>query len=1766
MKKILFIIYIIFSFHNLEAKTIDEFTAKKVATNFINRQLKNGKTIDLETNYISTKKDINSVILYTNFYVFNIVDGEGFVIVSADDNIEPILGYSLEKDFEIEKIPSQVSNWLEDYSVQIGIVIEKKISSKLASTKWNNLLANIIIKEKSLPTAVKPLLKTTWNQNPYYNDLCPLDNGVRTVTGCVATAMAQAMKYWNYPATGIGSHSYTAGTYGTQSADFGATTYNWANMPNNVNSTNTEVAELMYHCGVAIEMNYGTAASGGSGAQNTYNSYYSPYPSTHLALIDYFKYDANSIESIYKRNYTDQTWTDKIKSELTEARVVVFEGNSGSGSSGHCFVADGFDINNLIHFNWGWGGYYNGYFSVTRLIPSGTGTGGGAGDYSSSQGAIIGIKPPTTVAPIADFTASSTITNVGSTITLSDLSTNIPSSWTWTITPSTFTYENGTSNNSKFPEVTFTAIGQYTVTLSATNSIGTGSLTKTAYITVQPTLPSQVCKTLTNFSTTDPKVNYWITGGGYMAGHNVSKLEEYAEYYSSYTPYSHISGVVLEFAHAEASNNTNTITVNLYSNNNGSPGAVLTSKSVKLEDIVNDVNNNLPTTVMFDTPYQLTGSFYVGYSLTYNAGDTVSVYTAQSGTIATNTSFFKFPSGNWCAWNKCWTNKQHLKISPMVSKVPKADFVFNCPVAGVPLNFDASSSTNTYDYSWSFSNASIATSNNYNVLNTYPSAGTYNATLTVTGGCGNTNSITKSVNVTELKINASAQTVCSGQPVTLTATGATSYTWDNSVSNGITFNPTATKTYTVTTIDANGCSGTKNITINVNNLPTIAINNSSSTVCSGQPVTLTATGATSYLWDNSVSDGITFNPIATKTYNVTGTDGNGCSSTKSITINVNNLPTIAINSSSTTVCSNQPVTLTAIGATTYVWDNSVSNGITFNPTASKTYNVTGTDANNCSSTKSITINVNNLPTIAVNSSSTTVCSSQPVTLTAIGATTYVWDNSVSNGITFNPTATKNYNVTGTDGNGCSSTKSITINVNNLPTIAINSNSTTVCYGQPITLTATGATTYVWDNSVSNGIIFNPTATKNYNVTGTDGNGCSGTKSITINVNNLPTISINSSTRTVCISQSLTLTAAGANTYIWDNNVTNGVSFNPTASKTYNVTGTDANGCIGTNSISINFSVSNLPTISITNSSTTVCSGQPVTLTASGATTYVWDNSVSNEIAFNPTASKTYTVTGTDANGCSGTKSINITVNQNPTVTIISVPSNICLGQQLTLTGAGAQSYSWNNNVTNALAFTPTLGTVNYIVTGTTNGCTNTANVSVTTHSIPTVIANASTISLCTGQELILTGGGAQTYSWDNNVTNGIAITPSAGVKTFTVTGDNGFGCTNTANVSVTINQSPTVTINSVPSNICLGQQLTLTGGGAQSYSWNNNVTNALVFTPTLGTVNYIVTGTTNGCTNTANVSVTTHSIPTVIANASTISLCTGQELILTGGGAQTYSWDNNVTNGIAITPSAGVKTFTVTGDNGFGCTNTANVSVTINQSPIVTINSVPDHICEGQQLTLTGGGAQTYSWDNNVINGIAITPTVGIKIYKVTGYNGYGCSNTANVSVTVNQNPTITTTAISNNEDQSITLTANGAQSYTWTNGVINAVAFKPSVGAITYTVTGTDANNCTNTANVLVTVLSAVTGLETLNLNGSFNAYFNSTTAQLVINATIDKTSNIIVTLINSAGQEIYNETYINYLGEFNSNINVTTFETGVYILKMDTNQGVISKKLVIN
>lgn len=390
------------------------------------------------------------------------------------------------------------------------------------------------------------------------------------------------------------------------------------------------------------------------------------------------------------------------------------------------------------------------------------------------------------------------------------------------------------------------------------------------------------------------------------------------------------------------------------------------------------------------------------------------------------------------------------------------------------------------------------------------------------------------------------------------ALGGTPLVWNGNTTH--TYTTAANHTPKLYTLGGfwSSCLDSATKTVTVNPLPTVTANASSMSVCTGSQVTLTGGGATSYTWDNGVTNGVAFTPTATTTYTVTGTNANNCQNTAQVTVTVNPLPTVTANATATTICAGGQVTLTGGGATSYTWDNGVTNGVAFTPTATTTYTVTGTDANSCQNSAQVTVTVASGITVTANATATTICVGDQVTLTGSGATSYTWDNGVTNGVAFTPTATTTYSVTGTSGS-CTDNDQITITVNPLPTVTANASASSICNGDPVTLTGSGATSYTWDNGVTDGVAFTPTATTTYMVTGTDANNCQNTATTTVTVTTVDVTTTTTGT---------TITANNSNaTYQWvdcdnSNQPISGATsqnFTPTVTGNYAVVVTE-NGC------------------------------------------------------------------------------------------------------------------------------------------------------------------------------------------------------------------------------------------------------------------------------------------------------------------------------------------------------------------------------------------------------------------------------------------------------------------------------------------------------------------------------------------------------------------------------------------------------------------------------
>ncbi len=529
--------------------------------------------------------------------------------------------------------------------------------------------------------------------------------------------------------------------------------------------------------------------------------------------------------------------------------------------------------------------------------------------------------------------------------------------------------------------------------------------------------------------------------------------------------------------------------------------------------------------------------------------------------------------------------------------------------------------------------------------------------------------------------------------------------------------------------------------------------------------------------------------------------------------------------------------------------------------------------------------------------------------------------------------------------------------------------------------------------------------------------------------------------------------------------------------------TSANGCQDTTSQPI--TVYQLPQVEFT--STGICSNDTVHFTNQSTDvfplTYEWDFG-DNSTETIPSPSHLYAVANnypvslkaTSSVGCENIM-VHITAIFAPPVVDAGPDIQACMQSNVTLTGTGAQTYSWTNGVQNGVQFLAAAG--NYTVTGTdANGCIDDDQVIIGLLPLPVVDAGPDEV-ICLNQSVALNAVGAITYVWDNGTPNGGTVSPGVGSTVFHVTGTDANGCSNTDQLTVLVNPLPIVDAGT-DHTICYDGEITLDATGAITYAWSNNLANGTTFNPTVAG-NYVVVGTdANGCSNSDSMVVAFFPTPVIDAGPD-IQVCVLTEISMNVTGAQTYIWSSGIQNNTPFFPNAGQ--YTVIGTDINGCR--AYDTVAVSFFPVPQVNAGPDQeLCATTSTTLQATGSVNYSWNSGIQNGDILTPGIGNNLYTVVGTDANGCSDTDQVAILVHPLPIVnagTDQVICQNAQ--VTLLATGAQTYTWTNGVMNGQPFTPTIASF-YTVTGTDVHGCTDTDSVLI----AFEIPPSLNMNFSVN------------------------------------------------------------------------------
>jgi gliding motility-associated-like protein len=973
----------------------------------------------------------------------------------------------------------------------------------------------------------------------------------------------------------------------------------------------------------------------------------------------------------------------------------------------------------------------------------------------------------------------------------------------------------------------------------------------------------------------------------------------------------------------------------------------------------------------------------------------------------------------------------------------------------------------------------ISGTNNCQIDNLFPSNGS------TIGGSG-TNSLSAIAVAPTLTATAGA-TICAGSSTTLSAatSGTGTIGWYTATAGGTllgTGSPFTTSVFPTPgtyTIFAGFCPRgiyRKPSVITVNGTPTLS--STTSTICNGQTATLVASGATTYTW-NTGSNSATINPTpsVTTVYTVSGANGT-CSTAITTTVVVSPGGTISVNSS--TICSGQSSTLTAGAATSYTWSTGSNNqSITVTPTANAVYTINAT-IGGCVATNTSMVTVNINPTVSASNAS--ICSGASTVLTASGAGSYTWSTgALTSTVLVSPGTSTVYTVTGSSS-GCINTKTVSVNVTASPTVTANSPS--ICAGQTAVVTASGATTYTWNTGPTTASIsVSPSVTTIYTVTGSNGS-CTSAIAATVVVNPSGTISVNSAT--VCNGQTATLTAGAAAGYTWSTGSNNqSITVTPSVNTVYTIVVSNGS-CSASNTSTVTVNAN--PTVSA--NSATICSGQSATLTASGAATYSWSTGATTaSISASPTVSSIYTVTGTGAGSCTNTKTVSITVNNIPTLTVNS--STICSGNSATLAAGGANSYSWNTGaITSSIAPSPSVNTV-YTVTGTIAGCSSSTTASVNVVNNPTLSVNSATA--CAGSSVVLTAGGAGTYSWNTGATTS-SISVSPGITTvYTVTGTNAGLCSASQTAAVNVTPIPTVNLNSNVFNICGAQSATIIANAASgTFSWSTGSASSVITASVAGVYNVTVS---NACGSAVQSATVNSGVPPAftITPSSTV-LCSGQSLTLnTVGSSGTFTWSNGSGN----TPSLVINSpgaYTATLTNGCGIA-TGSIDVSSGPSTNMSITATSSTICSGGSVTLSVIGTGSFDWSTGDVNASSITVT-NTGVYTATVSNGCG-TGTAFFNVINGPAPSLSIipSAPSFCNGQSATLTATGSSgTYSWSNGSSGTVMTASAAGIYTAVVT----NSCgtgTDTFNVVFQAVPSVS------LTASANTICPGSSATLTAN-----------------------------------------------------------------
>ena len=1111
--------------------------------------------------------------------------------------------------------------------------------------------------------------------------------------------------------------------------------------------------------------------------------------------------------------------------------------------------------------------------------------------------------------------------------------------------------------------------------------------------------------------------------------------------------------------------------------------------------------NDLPTVSIIGDDSFCEGEFSI-----LDAGGSFSTYAWSDGssgqtlTVSTDGTYIvTVTDASGC------TNETSIDITTSLLPIPEItgpeDFC-----TGSSVSLDAGGPYTTYIWSDGSTTQSIDVG----------AGNTYSVTVTNAGGCTGEVAFVLTENPDLSPAITGTLELCEGDNTTLDVGTYDTYIWSDGTT-GQTIEVDATGSYSVTVTDANGCTGETSVAVAVNTIPVVMISGDDA-FCEGANSLLDAGGPfVDYVWSEG-SSGQTITVATTGTYSVVVTDVNGCTNETSINVSVDPLPVPEITGPEE-FCTGSSVALDAGGPfEIYAWSDGSSTQ-TIDADEGTTYSVTVTNAEGCTGeTQFILIeNPDLTPAIA---GTLAFCIGDNTVLDAGDFDTYIWNDGTT-GQTIEVDGAGSYSVTVTDDNGCTGETSVAVMVNDLPTVSVDGDET-FCDGTDVTLDAGGPfIDYLWSEG-SSGQTIDISATGTYSVTVTDTNGCTNEAALNVVANSNPEPVIAGST-TFCAGSSAILDVGDYVDYIWSEG-SSSQTISVDEGNTYSVTVTDVNGCTGETQTTITESTSLNPVIS---GDVDFCSGGNTLLDAgAGFDTYIWSDGSEGQ-TLEVDADGDFSVTVTDASGCTGETTVAITINDLPTIDV-SGNQPFCTDGNITLdAGAGFESYIWSDLSLNQSIEVSVGGTYTVTVTDA-NGCTNEMSVDVLENDNPTPVIIGAT-SFCSGEEVALDAGNFETYIWSDGSISSTIMVDAGGTYTVTVTNSN--GCTGETQLTVDENQSLEPEI-AGPLAYCAGESVTLSAPAGFDYIWSTGDATQTITVSTPGDYEVQVTDA-NGCSGVDVVSVEENDLPDPQIAGST-SFCIGTTTTLdAGAGYDSYVWSDGSLNQTLEVSEAGTYSVVVTTES--GCVGETDITVILSSSlsPVI-VGSL--EICEGENSILDAGtGFDSYIWSTG-----ATTQTIdaiAAGMYSVTVSDVSGCTGDNLANLIVNPNPsTIIAGITSFCEGDTPTLDAGpGFDTYLWSDGSTTQAIL--ATASNTYTVTVTSTGNCSAEASIDV-VQNPNPQVEIVGPN----SFCSGNTATLAVN-------------------EVY-ESYLWTTGETSPSIELTTAAT-VGVIVTDAN-GCTSESLI--